>query len=42
MTPLGHLAVSVVLVRGRGYGGRATASRLADALFADLINKPLF
>jgi hypothetical protein len=41
VTPLGHLAVSVLLVRARGYAGRAAAGCLAGAVLPDLIDKPL-
>ncbi len=40
MTPFGHLAVSVLLVHGRGYAGRGAVLCLFGALLPDLIDKP--
>lgn len=41
VTPLGHLAVSVLLARTRGYTGRALGCCLAGAVVPDLVDKPL-
>lgn len=41
MTPLGHLAIAVLLARSQGYAGRALGLCLAGAIAPDLIDKPL-
>jgi hypothetical protein len=41
VTPLGHLAISVLLVHARRYAGRAAALCLAGAVVPDLVDKPL-
>lgn len=41
VTPLGHLAVSVLLARARGYTDRAFGRCLVGAVGPDLVDKPL-